>query len=239
MSNSLMQMKESVLASFFDVMNHVVGFMPTMLGALVLLVFGWVLSHYVGKFVRLMLTKVGFEKASLRSGFHTFLQQSGTRTTASHLTGHLCKWFVRLIFIQAAASVLGMPQVTQVINSIILFIPKVIVAMVILVAGSLVSHFLSQAVRGSTSKIGGANPAMVAKLTRWMIMGFAVISAISQLEIAENIVNTLFMGFTGSVALAFGLAFGLGGRDTAAEICKTWLRRSQQEDRSTHIRKAG
>jgi hypothetical protein len=238
MPNSLIQMKDSVLSSFNDIWNHVLNFTPTLLGALVLLVFGWMLSHYVGRVVRLMLTKIGFEKASLRSGLHGFLHQSGTRTTASHLTGDLSKWFVRLIFIQAAASVLGMPQVTQVINSIILFIPKVIVAMVIVVAGSLVSHFLSNAVRGSTSKIGGTNPALVAKLTRWLIMGFAVIAAISQLEIAENIVNTLFMGFTGSVALAFGLAFGLGGRDTAAEICKGWYRRSQAEDRSSHIRKA-
>jgi len=231
-------MRESVLSSFNDVWTHVLNFMPTLLGAVILLVFGWLLSHYVGKVVRLTLGKVGFEKASLRSGFHTFLHQSGTRATASHLTGDLCKWFVRLIFIQAAASLLGMPQVTQVINNIIMFIPKVIVAMVIVVSGSLISHFLSNAVRGSTSKIGGTNPAFVAKLTRYMIMGFAVIGAISQLEIAENIVNILFTAFSGGVALAFGLAFGLGGRDVAAELTRRWYRQNQLEDKGSHIRKA-
>jgi hypothetical protein len=231
-------MKDSLFGSFNEALGHVVGFVPTLLGALVLLVFGWMLSHYIGKLISAVLTKLGFEKASLRSGVHTFLKQSGTRHTASQLIGELSKWFVRLIFIQACASVLAMPQVTQVINNIILFIPKVVVAMVILVAGSLISQFLANAVRGSTTKIGGSNPVFLSKLTHYSIMGFAVIGAISQLEIAPAIVNILFTAFVSSIALAIGLAFGLGGKEVASEITRNWYR-NNKKDEVTHLKKAG
>jgi hypothetical protein len=237
MSQQLMTMKDSLFTSFNDALGHVVGFVPTLLGALLLLVFGWMLSHYMGKLISAVLTKLGFEKASLRSGVHTFLKQSGTRHTASQLIGELSKWFVRLIFIQACASVLAMPQVTQVINNIILFIPKVVVAMIILVAGSLISQFLSNAVRGSTTKIGGSNPVFLSKLTHYSIMGFAVIGAISQLEIAPAIVNILFTAFVSSIALAIGLAFGLGGKEVAADITKNWYK-NNKKDEVSHIRKA-
>jgi hypothetical protein len=217
----------------------VVAFLPTLVGALVLLVFGWMLSHYMGRMISVVLTKLGFEKASLRSGVHTFLKQSGTRHTASQLIGELSKWFVRLIFVQACASVLAMPQVTQVINNIILFIPKVVVAMVILVAGSLISQFLANTVRGSTTKIGGSNPLFLAKLTHYSIMGFAVIGAISQLEIAPAIVNILFTAFVSSIALAVGLAYGLGGQDVASEIWKNWYRNTKKDEQAaTHLKKA-
>ncbi len=238
MTQQLMTMKDSLFGSFNEALGHVVGFVPTLLGALVLLVFGWMLSHYIGKLISAVLTKLGFEKASLRSGVHTFLKQSGTRHTASQLIGELSKWFVRLIFIQACASVLAMPQVTQVINNIILFIPKVVVAMVILVAGSLISQFLANAVRGSTTKIGGSNPVFLSKLTHYSIMGFAVIGAISQLEIAPAIVNILFTAFVSSIALAIGLAFGLGGKEVASEITRNWYR-NNKKDEVTHLKKAG
>jgi len=134
----------------------------------------------------------------------------------------LIKWSIFLIFIQAAASLFGMPQITAIINSVILFIPKMIVALAIIVIGSLIAKFLAGLVRGSLSEMGVGNSGLFAKLTQYAVIGFAIIAAFNQIGIAQTVVNALLFGLIGSVALALGLAFGLGGREVAAQITRSW-----------------
>ncbi|MDQ3256265.1 MAG: small-conductance mechanosensitive ion channel, partial [Acidobacteriota bacterium] len=147
--------------------------------------------------------------------------------TTSGVIATLIKYFIFLIFVQAAANVLGIPQLTEIINRIILFIPNVVIAMAIIVIGALIARFLSGLVRSSVSELGVGNPNLLATLTQYVVIGFAVIAAIDQLGIAATLVNTLLIGLIGSVALAFGLAFGLGGRDAAKEITQKWYEGSQ------------
>jgi predicted lipid-binding transport protein (Tim44 family) len=147
--------------------------------------------------------------------------------TISGVIATLVKYFLFLIFVQAAANVLGIPQLTEIINRIVLFIPNVIVAMAIIVIGSLIARFLSGLVRSSVSELGVGSPNLLATLTQYIVIGFAVIAAIDQLGIAATLINTLLVGLIGSVALAIGLAFGLGGRDVAAQITQKWYESSQ------------
>ena len=137
------------------------------------------------------------------------------------------KYFIFLIFVQAAANVIGIPQLTEIINRIILFIPNVIVAMAIIVGVGVIAKFLSDLVRSSVTELGVGNPQILATLTNYIIIGFAGIAAIDQLGIAATLVNTLLIGLIGSVALAIGLAFGLGGKDVATQITQKWCEGSQ------------
>ena len=213
---------EAVWYSLVNALNNFVSFLPALLGAIVVLVIGWVISGFLAKLIEKALSAIGLERAVQHSGIGDFIKRSGTHLTTSAVIAGLIKWFIRLIFIQAAANVLGMPQLTQIINSIILFIPKVVVAMAIIVIGALIARFLSGVVRSSVSELGVGNPNLLATLTQYAVIGFAVIAAINQLGIAAGVVNTLFTGLVGSIALAVGLAFGLGGRDVAAQITQTW-----------------
>jgi predicted lipid-binding transport protein (Tim44 family) len=99
--------------------------------------------------------------------------------------------------------------------------------MAIIVVGSLIARFLSGLVRSSVSELGVGSPNLLATLTQYIVIGFAVIAAIDQLGIAATLINTLLIGLIGSVALAVGLAFGLGGRDVAAQITQNWYQSSQ------------
>jgi hypothetical protein len=209
------------LASFFS-------FLPDLLGAIIILAIGWILSGLVAKLIEKGLKSIGLEKAVQTAGIGRFIEQTGTRWTASKIIAEMVKWFIRLIFVQAAANILGMPELTDIINSIILFIPRVIVAMAILVIGSLVANVLSRVVRGSLSEMGSANANMISKLTRYAVLAFAVIAAVNHLGIAETIVNTLFMALVGAMALALGLAFGLGGREVAGQITQNWYEGSKE-----------
>ena len=218
---------EAVIYSLWNALNHFISFLPALIGAAVILIIGWLISGLVANLLERALKVVGLEGAVERSGIGDFVRRSGTKMTVSGIISTLIKYFIFLIFVQAAANVIGIPQLTEIINRIILFIPNVVVAMAIIVIGSLIARFLSALVRSSVSELGVGNPNLLATLTQYIIIGFSVIAAIDQLGIAATLVNTLLIGLIGSVALAVGLAFGLGGREVAAQITQKWYNDSQ------------
>lgn len=218
---------EAVVYSLWNALSRFIGFLPALIGALLIIIVGWLISGLLANLLERALKAIGLETAVERSGIGDFVRRSGTKMTVSGVIAALIKYFIFLIFVQAAANVLGIPQLTEIINRIILFIPNVVVAMAIIVIGSLIARFLSALVRSSVSELGVGSPNLLATLTQYIIIGFSVIAAIDQLGIAATLVNTLLIGLIGSVALAVGLAFGLGGRDVAAQIAQKWYESSQ------------
>jgi hypothetical protein len=218
---------EAIYYSLTSALIRFVSFLPALIGAALVLIIGWLISGLLAQLIERALKAVGFENAVERSGIGDFIRRSGTRLTTSGVIAALVKYFIFLIFVQAAANVLGIPQLTEIINRIILYIPNVIIAMAIIIIGTLIARFLSGLVRSSVSELGVGSPNLLATLTQYIIIGFSVIAAIDQLGIAATLINTLLIGLIGSVALAVGLAFGLGGRDVAAQITQNWYQSSQ------------
>jgi hypothetical protein len=103
------------------------------------------------------------------------------------------------------------------------------VALVVLVIGGLAANALASLVRGATSESGLGNPDLLATIARVAVWAFAIVVAVNQIGVAATLVNTLFMAVVGALALATGLAFGLGGRETAAQIVRGWYERGQAE----------
>lgn len=229
---------EAVVFSLYNALNRFVSFLPALVGAAIILLVGWFVSGLLARLIERALKAIGLEAAVERSGIGDFIRRSGTKLTTSGVIAALVKYSIFLIFVQAAANVLGIPQLTEIINRIVLFIPSVIVAMAIIVIGSLIARFLSGLVRSSVSELGVGNPNLLATLTQYVVIGFAVIAAIDQLGIAATLVNTLLIGLIGSVALAIGLAFGLGGRDVAADITRNWYQSSQDMAQAARARGA-
>ncbi len=220
---------DAVMLSITAALVTFLSFLPAIIGAIIILVVGWILAGFVGRLVTMFLEKVGFERAAQRTGISNFIARTGARDTrASWLIGELVKWFIRLIFLEAAAEAVHLTAVTQVLNSIVLFIPNLIVALIVVMVGALIARFVGDLVRGSAAEMGFSNPNLLATLARVAIIAFAVIVAVNQIGVAATLVNTLFMGFVFALALAAGLAFGLGGRDTAARMWQSWYARGQE-----------
>jgi small-conductance mechanosensitive channel len=219
-------MGEALWYSFTQALTVLMSFLPALLGALIILTVGWFIAGALARLIERGLSAVGLERAVERSGIRRFLEQSGTRWTMSGIIAALIKWSIFLIFVQAAASLLGMAQITAIINSLVLFIPNLIVAIAIIVIGSLIAKFLSGLVQGSLSEVDAPNPGLFARLTRYAVIGFAIVAAFNELGIARTVVNTLLIGLVGALALALGLAFGLGGREVAAQITRGWYEKS-------------
>ncbi|MBC7778887.1 MAG: small-conductance mechanosensitive ion channel [Proteobacteria bacterium] len=163
-----------------------------------------------------------------QAGFAGFVRKMGVKKDAAVFLADLGKWFIRLIVLVVAFDALGLPAVSDVLRQLLLWLPNLIVAMVVLILGGLVAEAASSLVRGATAEAGFDNPERLAKLASVAVWAFAVVIAVNQIGVAATLVNTLFMGLVGALALALGLAFGLGGRETAAEIVKKWYEQGKQ-----------
>jgi Mechanosensitive ion channel, conserved TM helix len=219
---------DAVLVSVTTALQNLLGFLPALIGAIIVLIVGWIIAGLLAGVVERVLKTVGFERASESTGISGFIRQAGSGWTASKIVAEIVKWFIRLVAIQAAASILGLTQISAAINAVLLWLPNLVVALVIIVVAALLANFVAGIVRGAASEMGFASPALMANVARYAIIAFAVVAAINQLGIAPTVVDTLLIGTVGAVALALGLAFGLGGRDVAARITESWYASGQQ-----------
>jgi hypothetical protein len=201
---------------------------PRLLAFAAIIVIGWLIASLIARGIAALLRTMNFNDLAARSGFSGFLLNAGVRTDPSGALAVTGKWFVRLIALIVAFDALGLPAVSQVLQQLLLWLPNVVVAIVILVIAGLVATGLAGLVRGATAQAGFTNAGLLATVTRGAVWGFGIVVAVNQLGIATSLVNTLFMGLVGAVALALGLSFGLGGRDTAAQIVRNWYGAVQQ-----------
>jgi hypothetical protein len=200
---------------------------PRIIGFIVILIIGWLISGVLASAVAALLRAVRFNDLSQRSGLTGFVQNMGLRTDAAGVMANIVKWFVRLIVLVVAFDALGLPAVSAVLQQFLLWIPNLVVAVVILVITGLAANALGDLVRGSTAQAGLSNPDLLATITRTAVWGFGIVIAVNQIGVAQTLVNTLFMGLVGALALALGLSFGLGGRDTAGQIVNNWYQRGR------------
>src|SRR5215210_9291829 len=204
------------------------GAIPRIIGFLVIIIIGWLISGALAAGVAALLRAIKFNVLAQRSGFQGFVHNMGLRTDPSGLLANIVKWFVRLIVLVVAFDALGLPAVSAVLQQFLLWIPNLVVAVVILVIAGLAANALSNLIRGATAQAGFDNPDLLANIARVAVWAFGIVVAVNQIGIAQALVNTLFMGFIGALALAAGLAFGLGGRETAAEIVQGWYRQGRE-----------
>jgi hypothetical protein len=220
-SAALMTSLAAAMAMFFSAI-------PKVLGFLVIIIAGWFIASLIERGVAALLRAVRFNELAARAGLGEFIDKMGMNTDPAGMIGLVVKWFVRLIAMVVAFDALGLPAVSEVLQQFLMWLPNLVVALVVLVIGGLAARALSNLVRGAASEGGLGNADFLAKLASVMVWAFAVVVAVNQIGIATALVNTLFMAFVGALALGAGLAFGLGGKDTAAEIVRNWYGKAQQ-----------
>ena len=219
---------QAIMTSVAAALAMFLGAIPKVIGFAVILIIGWLVAGLIATAVAALLRAVKFNDLAQRSGFSGFVQKAGIKTDAAGALANLAKWFVRLIVLVVAFDALGLPAVSQVLQQLLLWLPNLVVAMVVLVLAGLAANALHGLVRGATAQAGLGNPDLLANIARVAVWAFAVVVAVNQLGIATTLVNTLFMGTVGALALALGLAFGLGGRETAGQIVSGWYQKGQQ-----------
>lgn len=219
----------ALMSSLTAAMALLFSSIPKILGFVLIILAGWLIASVVEKAVSALLRTVHFNDLSERSGFADFVRKMGADTDSAGMIGAVAKWFIRLIALVVAFDALGLPAVSDVLRQLLLWLPNAVVALVVLVIGGLAARALSNVVRGAAAEGGLGNPDFLAKVANTMVWAFAIVVAVNQIGIATELVNTLFMAFVGAIALAIGLSFGLGGRDTASQIVQRWYGRGQEK----------
>ncbi|WP_376796635.1 small-conductance mechanosensitive ion channel [Thermogemmatispora sp.] len=209
---------QAFLTSLTNALNLVLTFIPKFLGFLVILLIGWIVASLLSRTVVFILRRIGFERLGARIGLARLEQNTGMRFDVVAILGTIVYWFIFLIFLVPAVDALGLSTVSSILNELIAYIPNVFVAVLVLFLGLLAGSVVGDIVRGlaATTRVG--NPALFASVARYALIGFAGLIALEQLQIAPSLLNILFTAVVGGTALAFGLAFGLGGQDAARRL---------------------
>ena len=205
--------------SFYGLLYGTIGFIPALLFAIVIFIVGWVIGALLGKVVEQVVRAARVDHALKSAGVDDIVSRAGFTLDSGVFLGTLIKWFVIVVFLVASLEVLGLTQVTMFLQQVVLFyLPQVIVAVLILLVAAVVAEVVQNVVTGTARAAGISSAGFAGTLARWAIWIFAILAALSQLEVAPALVQTLFTGIIVALSLAFGLAFGLGGQDSAAKF---------------------
>ena len=195
-----------------QVMSH----LPTLVIALVVFAIGLIISPVLGNIARRLIKLAQVDKLSEQVGLADTLRRLGLDFTFSVLVGRLVKWFFIVVFLLATVEVLGWSTLTELIHDVVLYLPNVIIAVIIVALGLIFGQFLETVIvkKLELLKAPVEQPQLLGQMARWAVVVFTVLAALIQLGIAPQLIQILFAG----LVLALALAFGLGGRDKAAEI---------------------
>jgi hypothetical protein len=227
--NSVQTWGEAITLSLINLWERFVNFLPALVGAILVFVAGWIVAVALGKAVEHIVKIIRIDDVVEKAGTKGRLRKAGVELNIAKFFGGLVKWFLILVFLMAATDILHLVQVTSFLNSIVLYLPNVIVAAVILAIAFLIGNFAYALIKGSTKVAGIVSATLLATVAKWAIVIFGLLAALIQLGVASSLINTIFIGFVAMLSLAGGLAFGLGGKDEAALILKK-LRREITEN---------
>jgi len=195
---------------------------PSLIGAALLLIIGWIIAGFVGGILARFLRTIRIDDLAERSGVAGFLRRAKVKADAAGFIGGLVKWYIRLVFVLLAANAVGLTAVSGVVTQVLGFIPNLLVAILIVGVFSWLASTAKNLVTGAVETARMPNANGIGALTYVTVLAFGIVAAANQIGVAANLINILFIGVVGAVALAFGLAFGLGGREQAAQIWADW-----------------
>jgi len=219
---------DTLMASFRDALSMVLSAIPRILGFIIIVAIGWFVSSLLARAVIGLLRAIRFDELMQRSGLAEFTNKMGTGLDSAGIIAGLVKWLTRIVVLLVAFDVLGLPAVSDVMRQLLLWLPNLVVAIFVLFIGGIAARALGNIIRGATAEAGFANPETLANVVRTTVWAFAIVVAINQLGIATNLITTLFTGFVSALAIALGLAFGLGGRDLASRTLENWYDQAQE-----------
>jgi hypothetical protein len=227
-----MQSLEFLPETAREFLQQVAAFLPKLALAVGILLLGWLIAKAARFAVERALRAINFNVLTERAGTDHFLQQGGLRGDTTTLFGLFAYWLVILAALMSAFNALGLTHVTDLLHRIVLFTPKVLVAMLAVVFGSYFARFVGNAVTTYCIEARIPDAELLGKIAQYLIIAFVIMIALSQVEVGGDIVQRTFLVILAGIVLAFALAFGLGGKDWAAALLERWWPRRIDKDDS-------
>jgi hypothetical protein len=228
----------AVVESFQSALNQVIELAPKALAAAIVLVIGFLVAKLFARGVAALSDKLGLQRAAERGGLAESMRQGGVERTVPQIIGVIIFWLLMTVFLVAAFEILDLPGMAGAIERVLAYIPKVLVATILVVIGLMVASFVRGVIATSADRFGITYAQQLASSCYYILALMTLIAAFEQLEIKFELLNFAILIVFGAVALALGLSFGLGGRDvTAGILCGYYVRQRFQS--GDHVSIAG
>lgn len=215
------------LASLNEFWVQIVTFLPKLLAVMVILLFGWLCAKAARYGVQRILQLTQFDKIAEKSGLEAFLTHAEMDLTMSGIIGQVVYWLIILLFVITGANSLGLTEMAVMLNSLANFMPKIIVAILILIFGTLLARFVNRLVFAWLHSIRFEGAIAISTSAEYTIQIFALFVALEHLDIGTQLLTALFVIVFGAIFLSLAIAFGLGGKDWAAKIISDLQSRSK------------
>lgn len=221
--------QEAVLLAASNILTQIFAALPTLLAALVLFLVGLIFARWGKSLTVKLLEAIRLSKVVKKSGLEQFLKKAEITLKVEEFFGNVVRWLIILIFFVAVVNILGLTAVSQVLTSILNFIPRVVSAVLVLTASVLLAGLVESLVKGALAQIDLKTSRLLGKLASYLVVIFGSLAAINELGIARTLINTLFIGFVAMMALGIGLAIGLGAKDLVARVLNDWYENFKKE----------
>lgn len=205
-------------------------FLPRLALAALVLIGGWLLAKVARLATAKGLRAINFHVLTERAGMDGFLRQGGVETDTSGIFAALVYWLVVLAALVIGFNSLGLTYITDLLREVVLFVPRVIVALLILAFGAYFARFVGGTLATYCRSIGIQDGELLGRLAQYAIVGFVVLIALDQVQVGGEIVRLSFLIVLAGVVLALALAFGLGGQRWAAALLERWWSRRGPRD---------
>ena len=205
-------------------------FLPSLLAAIIIFILGWFIAIWIGKLVAQVLNKLKFDSIFEKTGWKEALSNADVKVEPSGFIGAICKWILVVVFLMIVTEIMGWVAFAGLLGKIIAWMPSLLVAIIILVVAIIISDIVEKLVKVSTKKMGVSSVNFLGSVVKGAIYIFAGLAVLLQLGITPKIVEVLVMGFVGTLTLALGLSFGLGGKEAAGRVIEEARRKMSDKE---------
>jgi len=213
---ALLEWKNLIVEPVSQMLTRIMVYLPVLLGALVILIVGWLVAKAIKRIVDWVLKLIRFDALADKAGISEILKKGNLEISAGEVISRLVYWLIVIMVLVMAVDTLGLPKASDVLASLFAYVPKVIAALLVLVVAMFLASFVSGIVRTAAGNANLPKPEMFAGVSRWAIIIFAVTISLEQLGIASLLVTATFNIILAGICFALAIAFGLGGKDAAA-----------------------
>lgn len=208
---------EALVTSFNNGVMAIVSFVPKFLAGLIIILIGVIVASLLKQLVLEILKTIKVEAILRKYG----VPEAKEELTWSNILAEIVRWFVILAFLIPTADVWGLPQIVTILNTFLLYLPNVFVAAIIALVGFVFARLSHDIILASTKGLSPDTAKTIASVARWAVIVFVFLAVLNQLGVASDLIRILFTGFVAMVAIAGGIAFGLGGKDSAQDVVES------------------
>jgi hypothetical protein len=218
-----------------EFLHRIAAFLPLLAVGILVILVGWLFAKAIRFAVEKALRAVNFNVLTERAGTDHFLRQGGLQGDTTTLFGLFTFWVVIIAALIIAFNAMGLTYITDLLQRVELFMPKVLVAMLVVVLGSYFAKFIGEAVHTYCVDAQIPDSDILGRIARYLIMTFVIMIALSQIEVGGDIVQRTFLIILGGLVLALALAFGLGGKEWAATMLERWWPQRRRDEANRNL----